>query len=206
MSLIKSCLLHIAAPKNKDIKEFYSKHFSDVYHGIAPEEVIRNQFFYSGNLCAENIIASGHSEILNENTIEFLFYIYKVPPIDQIKSLIKEYYDYEFHLEVCQKDFDSRYTLEGKCCQIIETTYFDNNDHWEGLLFDEMQAEACYEGLLQFPQDKYDEFINFTNLNRANLNKLDKTKHQKFASDLFKVAKRYDKQIDQIEIDDDELF
>ena len=180
MSLITRCILYITAPKGEDIKQFHSEHFRDVDPGtIAPEEPIRNQFFYIGNFCADNIVASGHSEILTEDTLEFSFKTYKKAPIDEIKKLIQEYYSYHIRLEVRYQDFDKRYTLEGKKCEIIEVTSFDKDDHYDNFVFDSMWLSNVYDSLLEMSEQEYEKFIRYTKMNRDNFNKIDKTKFDK---------------------------
>lgn len=180
MSLITRCILYITAPKGEDIKQFHSEHFRDVDPGtIAPEEPIRNQFFYIGNFCADNIVASGHSEILTEDTLEFSFKTYKKAPIDEIKKLIKEYYRYHIRFEVRYQQFDTRYTLEGKNCEIIEVTSFDKDDSYDTYMDDCMEISHIYISLLNMSDQEYDKFIKFTKMNRDNAVKIDKTQIDK---------------------------
>lgn len=196
------CLLHVTAPQTKNIIDFTSKHFKDVeLVSENPEEPVYQIFYEGGHLYAESIIAMGYSTMINKNTIEFSFETYKKPPVDQIKKLIQRYYDFEFKLVYRFHDFDSNHIIEGRNCEIIETTMFDYDSYWAEQFPESSKAQELYEAFLQIPQEQYEKFIDFTNINRQHLNKLDKKSH-KLAAALFNEAVKYGSVSD----DDDELF
>ena len=202
MSLFTRCTLQITAPTQDKLESFISKHFKDV-EPSTDEDSESYQFFHEGYLTADNLIATGYTDIVDETTIKFSFRTIKKPPVDQIKKLIQEYFNFEFKLVTKYHDFDSLYILEGRNCEIVETTQFDKEDYLDNEVYDFMWTEHVYEALLQMPQKQYDQFIDFTNINRQNLEQISKNKSMKISVDLYNAAIKYG----NVEDDEfDELF
>jgi hypothetical protein len=85
----------------------------------------------------------------------------------------------------------------------VETTQFDKEDYLDNQVYDFMWTEHVYEALLQMPQKQYDQFIDFTNINRQNLEQISKNKSMKISVDLYNAAIKYG----NVEDDEfDELF
>ena len=88
MSLFTRCTLQITAPTQDKLESFISKHFKDV-EPSTDEDSESYQFFHEGYLTADNLIATGYTDIVDETTIKFSFRTIKKPPIDQFKKLIQ---------------------------------------------------------------------------------------------------------------------